>query len=108
MANFTSYASVILIIILACLSTLTTEGRPLKSMKKSDDDIHHRSDQKNEETKLITTYRPTMPGKSPDASHSLMEHRVDDQSKALVNFANLDPSSTQHGHSPGAGHSVHN
>lgn len=108
MANFLSYPSVILIFIFACLLILITEGRPLKSLKRSESDFHHHDDQKDGETKLVGAYRPTTPGKSPGAGHAYSEHMVDDESEAMVNFSHVEQSSTEHGHSPGAGHSIHN
>ncbi|KAI3808577.1 hypothetical protein L1987_24531 [Smallanthus sonchifolius] len=81
---------------------LITEGRLLASNKRSQDDFHRHNDQSDEKTKLVTAYRPTTPGKSPGAGHSFTDRRVDDQSKTLVNFSRIDPSSTERGHSPGA------
>lgn len=53
-------------------------------------------------------FRPTTPGKSPGAGHSFTEHRLDGQSKTVDNASQIDLSSTEHGHSPGVGHSLHN
>ncbi|KAI3747920.1 hypothetical protein L6452_10657 [Arctium lappa] len=73
--------------------------------------------QGNAKLKFIYGFRPTMPGKSPGAGHSVTEHRLDTQSEALDYVSRIHQSSSEHdndfrpsgpGHSPGAGHSIHN
>ncbi|GJT80217.1 sulfotransferase domain-containing protein [Tanacetum coccineum] len=113
---------------------LMTEGRPLKSMMKQDN-FYDRKDQNVEgfhvavkkvvfspqglgptesegrgvtKPQVTNGFRPTTPGKSPGAGHSFTEHRLDGQSKAVDNASPIDLSSTEHGHSPGVGHSLHN
>lgn len=107
MAHFPAYYSLILIFIFTCHAILVTEGRSLKSFQEQDE-IHHHNDEKVKETKIIDGFRPTMPGKSPGAGNSFTEHGIDAQSEVMVNVSHIDPSSTIHGHSPGAGHSIHN
>nr|GEX21932.1 sulfotransferase domain-containing protein [Tanacetum cinerariifolium] len=59
-------------------------------------------------SQVTNGFRPTTPGKSPGAGHSFTEHRLDGQSKAVDNVSQIDLSTTEHGHSPGVGHSLHN
>ncbi|KAI3520994.1 hypothetical protein L1887_10450 [Cichorium endivia] len=108
-----------------------TEGRPLKSIKKQHEIDHPNKDQKdgntsnmhrmhfsgNAKPEFVNGFRPTMPGNSPGAGHSFVEHRLQTQSEAMASVSHIHPSSTEHtndsrptgpGHSPGAGHSIQN
>ncbi|KAL8251098.1 hypothetical protein R6Q59_034791 [Mikania micrantha] len=115
MTHFKICICLIIIVIIAGLETLVTEGRQIKHDSPENGVPSARrlvADEKvvfppqipdqsqgyaMSEAKLVTDYRPTTPGNSPGVGHSFTEHRFETQ-------AGSSPA-TGPGHSPGGGHS---